>query len=144
MAPRPEDTNWAQIVSLYDRLWAIRPSPVVALNRAIAVAQLNGPERGLEEIHAIADRHRLARYPFYSATLGELELRRGRPEIARQRFRAAVGSGAQPRGAAIPRTTRGRLPKRPFAAQTVGENLRRPSHLRAGLQELKILRLIFE
>ena len=88
MAPCTEDTNWAQIVSLYDRLMAIRPSPVVALNRAIAVAQLQGPERGLEEIHAIRDRDRLASYPFYSATLGELELRRGRPEIARPHFQS--------------------------------------------------------
>ncbi len=55
-APRVQDTDWAQIVSLYDTLLEIRPSPVVALNRAIAVAQRDGPERGLEEIAAIADR----------------------------------------------------------------------------------------
>src|SRR5881396_393677 len=88
-APRVEDTNWAQIVSLYDRLMTIRPSPVVALNRAIAVAQREGPDRGLEEIGAIADRDRLATYPFYYAALGELELRRGRGETAREHFRAA-------------------------------------------------------
>ena len=84
-----EDTNWAQIVSLYDTLMTIRPSPVVALNRAIAVAQREGPDRGLEEIGAIADRDRLATYPFYYAALGELELRRGRGETAREHFRAA-------------------------------------------------------
>jgi len=89
-APRVEDTNWAQIVSLYDRLMTIRPSPVVALNRAIAVAQHEGPGRGLEEIGAIADRDRLAAYPFYFAALGELELRRGRGETAREHFRAAL------------------------------------------------------
>jgi RNA polymerase sigma-70 factor (ECF subfamily) len=96
MAPRAEDTNWAQIVSLYDQLTTIRPSPVVALNRAIAVAQLEGPERGLEEIHAIADRDRLASYPFYSAALGELELRCGRHEIAREHFRAAIALARNP------------------------------------------------
>jgi len=49
-----EDTDWERIVALYDTLLAIRPSPVVALNRAIAIAQHQGPERGLEEIHSIA------------------------------------------------------------------------------------------
>jgi len=88
-AARVEDTNWAQIVSLYDTLLTIRPSPVVALNRAIAVAQREGPERGLQEIGAIAGRDRLATYPFYYAALGELELRRGRGETARAHFRAA-------------------------------------------------------
>ena len=90
-APRVQDTDWAHIVSLYDTLLEIRPSPVVALNRAIAVAQRDGPERGLEEIAAIADRGRLADYPFYHAALGELELRQGRGESARGHFRAAVG-----------------------------------------------------
>ena len=75
---------------------AIRPSPVVALNRAIAVAQLEGPERGLEELHAIADQHRLASYPFFSAALGELELRSGRHETAREHFRAAVTLARNP------------------------------------------------
>ncbi|HYL20744.1 MAG TPA: sigma-70 family RNA polymerase sigma factor [Gemmatimonadales bacterium] len=89
-APRVEDTNWAQIVSLYDTLMTIRPSPVVALNRAIAVAQRAGPERGLEEIRAIADHQRLAAYPFYHAALGELELRRWRGETAREHFRRAL------------------------------------------------------
>lgn len=89
-ASRVEDTDWGAIVSLYDKLMAIRPSPVVALNRAIAVAQHEGPERGLEEIHAIPNSERLAAYPFYSAALGELELRSGRLEIAREHFRAAL------------------------------------------------------
>ena len=85
-----DDTNWPQIVSLYDTLLAIRPSPVIALNRAIAVAQRDGPERGLEEIRAIAGQDRLAAYPFYSATLGELELRTGRRQAAREHFCEAL------------------------------------------------------
>jgi len=89
-APRAEDTNWGMIVSLYDRLLAIRPSPVVALNRAIAIAQRDGPERGLEEIRAIANSQRLAHYPFYHAALGEFEFRAGRPDAAREHFRAAL------------------------------------------------------
>ncbi|WP_437729884.1 RNA polymerase sigma factor [Sorangium sp. So ce1335] len=89
-AGRAEDTSWETIVSLYDTLMAIRPSPVVALNRAIAVAQREGPERGLQEIGAIEGRERLAAYPFYFAAQGELELRRGRREIAGQHFRSAL------------------------------------------------------
>ena len=85
-----EETDWAQIVSLYDRLMGMRPSPVVALNRAIAVAQLCGPDQGLEEIEAIGDRDALDGYPFYPAALGELELRRGRADQARGHFLAAA------------------------------------------------------
>ena|SRR5579864_4793031 len=75
---------------------AIRPSPVVALNRAIAVGQLEGPERGLAEIRSIANRERLAAYPFYSAALGDFELRRGKREIAREHFRAALALARNP------------------------------------------------
>jgi RNA polymerase sigma factor (sigma-70 family) len=95
-ARRAEDTDWKTIVSLYDALMAIRPSPIVALNRAIAVAQREGPERGLEEIDAIAEHERLASYPFYPAAIGELELRLGRREIARERFRSALALARNP------------------------------------------------
>ena len=88
-APSAAATEWARIVSLYDQLMAIRPSPIVALNRAVAIAQRDGPERGLEEIGRIADVRTLERYPFYAAALGELELRRGQPDSAREHFRAA-------------------------------------------------------
>jgi len=95
-APRAEDTNWAAIVSLYDKLLAMRPSPVVALNRAIAVAQSEGPRRGLEEVRAIAGSDRLATYPFYHAALGEFELRSGQPENARKYFLAASALARNP------------------------------------------------
>ena len=95
-ARRTQDTDWEAVVSLYDRLMTIRPSPIVALNRAIAVAQNEGPERGLEEIRSITDCDRLAAYPFYSAALGELELRRGRHETAREHFQAALALARNP------------------------------------------------
>jgi RNA polymerase sigma factor (sigma-70 family) len=85
------ETDWESIVALYDRLTDVAPSPVVALNRAIAIAERDGAERGLAEMHAIAERGRLSSYPFYPAAVGELELRRGNPEGAREHFRAAVG-----------------------------------------------------
>ena len=50
-----DDTDWAQTVSLYDKLMMTRPSPLGTLNRTIAVTQLEGPGRGLEELHAVSD-----------------------------------------------------------------------------------------
>jgi RNA polymerase sigma-70 factor (ECF subfamily) len=88
-AGKAEETDWALIVSLYDRLMSIAPSPVVALNRAIAVAQRDGPAQGIRELDRIADRERLDRYPFYPAAKGELELRRGNRTAAEQHFRTA-------------------------------------------------------
>jgi len=93
---RADHTDWAAIVTLYDTLMALRPSPIVALNRAIAIGQMESPERGLEEIDAIADRDRLATYPFYPAALGELELRRGRYAAASNHFRAAAALSRNP------------------------------------------------
>jgi RNA polymerase sigma factor (sigma-70 family) len=95
-AASTQDTDWARIVWLYDRLMDILPSPVVALNRAIAVAQADGPERGIEEIHAIEHRERLGSYPFLPAALGELELRSGRLELARQHFEEAAALARNP------------------------------------------------
>jgi RNA polymerase sigma factor (sigma-70 family) len=85
-----EDTDWHGIVSLYDRLMEVAPSPVVALNRAIAIGQRDGPARGLEQLETIGDREKLARYPFYPAAMGEMELRRGNREAARRHFEAAL------------------------------------------------------
>lgn len=95
-ASSAEKTDWPRIAGLYDLLLAIRPSPVIALNRAIAIAQQHGPERGLEEICAIGGLDRLKSYPFYPATLGELELRSGRPHLARQHFCAALALARNP------------------------------------------------
>jgi RNA polymerase sigma-70 factor (ECF subfamily) len=74
----------------------LAPSPVVALNRAIAVGQQEGPARGLEEIRAIEGGERLAKYPFHAAALGEFELRGGRPQVAREHFRAALALARNP------------------------------------------------
>jgi RNA polymerase sigma-70 factor (ECF subfamily) len=95
-AARTEDTNWETIVELYDALIKIRPSPVVALNRAIAVAQLEGPRRGLEEIYAIENRDRLSTYPFYPAALGELEFRQQKHREAHEYFRTALALARNP------------------------------------------------
>ena len=95
-AARAEETDWGRIVWLYDKLMAIRPSPVIALNRAIAIAQHEGPARGLEEIRAIENSERIAAYPFYAAAIGELEFRRGRREVAGRYFRDALALARSP------------------------------------------------
>ena len=92
MAQDTKDTNWSTIVGLYDQLIRLNPSPIVALNRAIAIAQRDGPERGLAEIQIIPDLDRLSGYPFYPAALGELEFRRGNDARAREHFETALAS----------------------------------------------------
>jgi len=89
LAPTAEETPWSDIVELYDALLRLRPSPVIALNRAVALAEQLGPERGLAALRSIPGAERLAAYPFYPAALGELELRCGRVAEARKHFRAA-------------------------------------------------------
>ncbi len=62
--PRPEDTDWTLVVSLYDRLLEVWPSPVVQLNRAVAVSMSNGPQAGLEAIDSITEDSALRDYHY--------------------------------------------------------------------------------
>jgi RNA polymerase sigma-70 factor (ECF subfamily) len=73
-APRPEDTDWPQIAALYGGLLALAPSPVIELNRAVAVAMADGPDAGLALMEPLADR--LDRYHLFHAARADL-LRRG-------------------------------------------------------------------
>lgn len=70
-----ESTNWEVIVRLYTILFEQQASPVVALNRAIAIAQLNGPQTGLDALLAIANKQALEGFYLYHATLGDFYLR---------------------------------------------------------------------
>jgi len=90
-APSMQDTDWGKVVSLYDSLLSIRPSPIVALNRAIAIGQRDGAERGLQELRAIVSAERLVNYPFYHAAFGESELQSGRTAVASEHFSRALG-----------------------------------------------------
>jgi RNA polymerase sigma-70 factor (ECF subfamily) len=87
-APRYADTDWAEIVALYDRLHAIHPSPVVALNRALAVAELEGPRAGLAAVEPLVDR--LDGYHLFHAARGELLRRLGRNAEALEADRRAL------------------------------------------------------
>ena len=95
-APSVEQTNWSAIVALYGNLMRIAPSPIVALNRAVAIAQRDGPESGLLAIETIDGREKLEEYPFYHAARAELELRRGDDAAARDHFTAAIAAARNP------------------------------------------------
>jgi RNA polymerase sigma factor (sigma-70 family) len=98
-APRWEDTDWAQIVVLYDMLLAVAPSPVTRLNRAIALRHHAGPEAAMREVDALAGT--LDRYPLLHATRAELLRALGAPEAAREADRRALDLTANPAQRAI-------------------------------------------
>jgi len=97
-ARRPEDTDWEQIVGLYDVLLRAAPSPVIALNRAVAVAMRDGPEAGLALIDGLLADGGLDGYYLAQAARADLCRRAGRIEEARAAYRAALAlcqQGAQ-------------------------------------------------
>lgn len=90
VAPSLRETNWVAVVELYDMLVAIAPSPVVALNRAIAIGERDGAEEGIAALRAIDAGAAFARYPFHAAALAELEMRRGNARAAMMHFGDAL------------------------------------------------------
>ena len=89
-APDYASTDWTRILSLYDRLIEMDDSPVVALNRAVAVAKVRGPRAGIEAVEAIADRRQLDGYYLLYAVLGEFEKDLDHRETAMQHFKKAL------------------------------------------------------
>ena len=85
-----EETDWTRIVALYDALLRLIPSPVVALNRAVAVAMASGPEAGLALVDALADEPALRGYHLLPSARGELLARLGRDDEARAEFARAA------------------------------------------------------
>ncbi|CAN7391171.1 sigma factor [Terrabacter sp. LjRoot27] len=82
------DTDWSQVVALYDQLHLLDPSPIVALNRAVALAELDGPEVALAVVDRLADA--LAGYHAFHAVRADLLRRSGRDEEAREAYRQAA------------------------------------------------------
>ena len=82
------DTDWAQIVALYDQLSRLDPSPMIALNRAVAVAELDGPEVALAVVDRLGDT--LAGYHAYHATRADLLRRLGRSQESRAAYDEAI------------------------------------------------------
>jgi RNA polymerase sigma-70 factor (ECF subfamily) len=89
-APSWEQTDWPQIVTLYGELLALWPSPVVALNRAIAVSMADGPRAALPEIEALARDERLAGYRYVPAARADMLRRVGRSGEAADAYREAL------------------------------------------------------
>ncbi len=89
-APVAADTDWVRIAALYDALAQLMPSPVVELNRAVAVAMAFGPEAGLELAEALRDEPKLANYHLLPAVLGDLLYRLNRRDEARCEFERAA------------------------------------------------------
>jgi RNA polymerase sigma-70 factor (ECF subfamily) len=86
----PAATDWAQIVGLYEVLWRADPSPVIELNRAVAVAMRDGPAAGLALIDGILGRGELADYPLAHSARAELCRRLGRVAEARTAYQRAL------------------------------------------------------
>jgi RNA polymerase sigma factor (sigma-70 family) len=89
MAEDYESTDWSKILSLYDQWTKMNSSPVIALNRAVAVANVNGPGAGLEAVEAIRGRRELDSYYLLYAVLGEFEAQLHHLESAAAHFRKA-------------------------------------------------------
>ncbi len=88
---RAEDTEWTRMADLYAELVAIRPSPIIELNRAVAVSMASGPQAGLDVVDAIADARELTGYHLLPSVRGDLLWKLGRLDEARAEFeRAAV------------------------------------------------------
>jgi RNA polymerase sigma-70 factor, ECF subfamily len=89
-APTYAETDWREILGLYDALLEVWPSPVVELNRAVAVAMVEGPAAGLAALERLDDDPRLAGYPYLPAARADLLRRLGRMEEAAEAYRVAL------------------------------------------------------
>jgi RNA polymerase sigma-70 factor (ECF subfamily) len=88
--------DWAAIEQLYDALLALTGSPVVAINRAVAIAQTRGPAAGLAALDALSDDARLAEYQPYWAARAQLLARMGDTQAADRAYERAIGLESDP------------------------------------------------
>jgi predicted RNA polymerase sigma factor len=91
-----EVTDWRRIMEMYERLVAISPTPVVALNRAIVRGQVDGPAAGLAALDALGASDFFNSYPFFHAALGEFRLRSGQSNEAANAFKKALDCARSP------------------------------------------------
>ena len=89
-AREPDDTDWAQIASLYAALYQVIPSPVIELNRAVAVGMAEGPAAGLEVLDRLVDVPSLKNYHHLPAVRGDLLVKLGRKAEAGGEFQRAA------------------------------------------------------
>jgi RNA polymerase sigma factor (sigma-70 family) len=96
VAPSVRGTAWGRIVAFYDLLMAQSPGPIVALNRALAVAERDGVEEGQRQLVTVAADKKLARYPFYWAALADLQRRAHQHGEARSSYERAMELSRSP------------------------------------------------
>jgi RNA polymerase sigma-70 factor (ECF subfamily) len=89
-AMRAEDTDWQRIVALYDALAELTPSPIIELNRAVAISMADGPAAGLEIVDELVDEPALRNYHLLPAVRGDLLFKLGRLDEARSNFERAA------------------------------------------------------
>ena len=85
-----DETNWKAILRHYDLLLRLQRSPIYELNRAIALAHVDGPQAGIAAIQELRDQPQLRQYPLFDATLGERHRRAGNTTLAADHLRAAL------------------------------------------------------
>jgi RNA polymerase sigma-70 factor (ECF subfamily) len=90
-ARKKEDTDWPQIVGLYEVLLRLQPSPVIELNHAVAVSMVDGAARALNLVDSLAARGQVSEYHLLHAARGRFLQQLGRPNEAREAYRAALG-----------------------------------------------------
>jgi predicted RNA polymerase sigma factor len=86
----PEQTDWARIVQLYEQLAAVAPSPIVELNRAVAVGMARGPQAGLDLVDRLLNEPSMRDYHLLPSVRGDLLVKLGRREEARKEFERAA------------------------------------------------------
>ena len=96
IAPSIQETDWDRIVGFYQVLAQQSWSPIVALNRALALAERDGLDEGRRELIALADEQKLSRYPFYWAARADLERRAGHHAAARDNYERAIALARSP------------------------------------------------
>jgi RNA polymerase sigma-70 factor (ECF subfamily) len=96
LAPSSDATDWAEIVGLYDLLLTMMPSPIVALNRAVAVAMRDGPQAGLQALEPLMEDATLRDYHLAHAARADMHRRLGQREPARSAYQAALDRATQP------------------------------------------------
>lgn len=94
-APESGETDWGQIVALYDLLLRTEPSPIIELNRAVAIAMRDGPTKGLELVDALLERGELAQYHLAHATRADFCRRLGKFADARASYQRALALAKQ-------------------------------------------------
>ncbi|MDN5205473.1 sigma-70 family RNA polymerase sigma factor [Fulvivirgaceae bacterium BMA10] len=84
-----EETNWEEILYFYDKLTELNPSPIIALNRAVTIANLKGPQEGLDTLDQITDQQTLSQYHLFHATKGDFEFQLAHYENAKAAYQKA-------------------------------------------------------